>query len=60
MIYLDDNATTPTDKAVADAMLPCIYENYGNPSSVYKMGLEAKSAFDQVRLLGLIKVKGVI
>ncbi|MCJ8273961.1 MAG: cysteine desulfurase [Psychrosphaera sp.] len=49
MIYLDYNATTPIDKAVADAMSPFIYENYGNPSSSHKMGLEAKSAINQSR-----------
>ena len=49
MIYLDYNATTPIDKAVADAMQPYIYENYGNPSSIHKMGLEAKSAIDHSR-----------
>ncbi len=49
MIYLDNNATTPIDKAVADAMLPFIYENYGNPSSTHKMGMEAKSAIQQSR-----------
>jgi len=33
MIYLDYNATTPIDKEVAEAMLPFIYGNYGNPCS---------------------------
>lgn len=50
MIYLDYNATTPIDKVVADAMQPYIYENYGNPSSTHKMGLEAKRAVDHSRL----------
>lgn len=49
MIYLDNNATTPIDKVVADAMLPFIYENYGNPSSTHQMGMEAKNAIIEAR-----------
>ena len=49
MIYLDNNSTTPIDKAVADAMLPYIYENFGNPSSSHPMGRQAKQAIDQAR-----------
>ena len=49
MIYLDYNSTTPIDKAVAEAMRPYIYENYANPSSLNKMGIEAKRAIDQSR-----------
>ncbi len=33
MVYLDYNATTPIDKSVANAMLPYIHGNFGNPSS---------------------------
>lgn len=50
MIYLDYNATTPIDKEVAEAMLPFIYENYGNPSSNHKLGLDAKKAVEQARV----------
>lgn len=50
MIYLDYNATTPIDKEVAEAMLPFIYENYGNPSSSHKLGLDAKDAVSQARV----------
>jgi len=49
MIYLDYNATTPIDKEVAEAMLPFVYENYGNPSSSHKLGLDAKKAVEQAR-----------
>lgn len=49
MLYLDYNATTPIDKEVAEAMLPYIYENYGNPSSSHKLGLDAKKAIEQSR-----------
>ncbi|MDF2839484.1 MAG: cysteine desulfurase NifS [Clostridia bacterium] len=49
MIYLDYNATTPIDKEVADAMLPYLYGNYGNPSSSHELGVSAKSAVDNAR-----------
>jgi len=49
MIYLDYNATTPVAKEAADAMLPFLYENYGNPSSSHRMGREAKTAVEEAR-----------
>ncbi len=49
MIYLDYNATTPIDKEVADAMIPYIYDNYGNPSSSHKLGVANKKAVEQAR-----------
>lgn len=49
MIYLDYNATTPVDKAVADAMLPYLYEHYGNPSSGHPPGQTTKRAVEAAR-----------
>ena len=49
MIYLDYNATTPIDKEVAEAMIPYIYENYGNPSSSHQLGINAKKAVEESR-----------
>ena len=49
MIYLDYNATTPIDKEVANAMLPDLYGNYGNPSSTHELGITAKSAVEHAR-----------
>ena len=49
MIYLDYNATTPIDKEVADAMLPYLYGNFGNPSSEHVLGGHAKHAIEQAR-----------
>ncbi|MDF9407675.1 cysteine desulfurase [Pelotomaculum isophthalicicum JI] len=49
MIYLDYNATTPVDKKVAEAMLPFIYGEYGNPSSSHELGFSAKTAIEQSR-----------
>ena len=48
-IYLDNSATTPLKKEVLDAMLPYLTEHYGNPSSIYKIGQEAKAALDLAR-----------
>jgi len=49
MIYLDYNATTPIDKEVADAMLPFLYGNFGNPSSSHALGIIAKNAITHAR-----------
>lgn len=48
-IYLDYNATTPIDPQVADAMLPYLYERFGNPSSSHAYGAEAKNGIEQAR-----------
>ena len=48
-IYLDYNATTPIDPQVAEAMLPYIHEQYGNPSSTHVPGVAAKQAVDNAR-----------
>jgi len=49
MIYLDNAATTPVSDSVLDAMTPYFSENFGNPSSIYKVGQEAKSALENAR-----------
>ncbi len=49
MIYLDYNATTPIDTAVAEAMLPYIHGKYGNPSSNHEFGRAAKTAVEKAR-----------
>jgi cysteine desulfurase len=49
MIYLDYNATTPIDVAVADAMRPYLYGHFGNPSSTHALGVEAKRAIEVAR-----------
>ena len=48
-IYLDHASTTPTDPAVVEAMLPYFSEEFGNPSTVYSLGLTAASAVQQAR-----------
>lgn len=48
-IYMDNAATTKPRKEVIGKMLPFITENYGNPSSIYKIARENKNAVDEAR-----------
>jgi cysteine desulfurase len=48
-IYLDHAATTPVDPAVVAAMLPYFSEYFGNPSSIYRLGQDARAALDRSR-----------
>jgi cysteine desulfurase len=48
-IYLDYAATTPTRPEVVQAMLPYFTESFGNPSSIYSYGQEAKEAVESAR-----------
>jgi cysteine desulfurase len=49
MIYLDNNATTPLDPAVAEKMSEFLKEKFGNPSSLYPIGREVKEILTGVR-----------
>ena len=49
LIYLDHAATTPTDVRVVSAMKPFWSDNFGNPSSLYSKGREAKKALEGAR-----------
>jgi len=46
-IYLDNNATTPMDPEVLDAMLPFMKQLTANPSSRHSAGRAARQAIDQ-------------
>jgi len=48
-IYLDYNATTPTDPAVLEAMLPWLTTEFGNPSSQHAYGKAAHAAVERAR-----------
>ena len=48
-VYLDYSATTPVKEEVVREMLPYYTEVYGNPSSLYTAGLEAKAGLDKAR-----------
>ena len=43
-IYLDNAATTPLSEQVLEEMMPYLKDSYGNPSSVYDLGVANKSA----------------
>ena len=46
MIYLDYAATTPVAREVADIMYQVLTEQFGNPSSQYRIGLEMKKQME--------------
>ena len=48
-IYLDYAATTPVHPEVVKAMLPYYSDAFGNPSSLYSYGLEARQAIEAAR-----------
>ena len=48
-VYADNAATTPVSQTVLNAMLPYYTEKYGNPSSLYAVGREAKKALEEAR-----------
>lgn len=48
-IYFDNAATTKLDDDVLKEMLPYLKDNYGNPSSIYKLGREARKAIEDSR-----------
>lgn len=48
-IYLDNAATTRVCPEAAEAALRMMTETYGNPSSTYRLGREAKAAVDTAR-----------
>ena len=49
MIYLDNSATTPVLDEVIDEMLPYFSNEFGNPSTLYKLGQESKKALEKAR-----------
>jgi cysteine desulfurase len=49
LIYLDNNATTPVDPRVVEAMLPALRDGWGNPSSGHRRGRLAKEMVEAAR-----------
>jgi cysteine desulfurase len=48
-IYLDNNATTPLDPRVFEAMAPVLQAHFGNPSSAHWFGQQARTLVDDAR-----------
>ena len=49
MIYVDNAATTKMSAVALDAMINCMKETWGNPSSLYEFGQKAKEILDDSR-----------
>ena len=48
-IYADNAATTKMSRTAIDAMLRCMEEEYGNPSSLYTIGQNAREILEKAR-----------
>ena len=48
-IYFDNAATTKLDEEVLEEMMPYLKENYGNASSIYRLGRESRKAVESAR-----------
>jgi cysteine desulfurase len=48
-VYMDHSATTYVRKEVVEAMAPYHAENFGNPSSIYRIARESRRAIDSAR-----------
>ena len=49
MIYADNAATTRISDGALKEMLPFLQAQYGNPSSQYSLGVQARHGFAQAR-----------
>lgn len=49
MIYMDHSATSPVDPEVFKAMEPYFVNSYGNASTLYSLGREARKAMEESR-----------
>ena len=49
MVYLDNNATTPLDPRVVEAMTRFLRDHFGNPSSLYPIGRECRDMLTDAR-----------
>lgn len=48
-VYFDNAATTKLDGDVLNDMMPYLTDNYGNASSIYKLGKTSKKAVEEAR-----------
>jgi len=49
MIYMDHSATSPVDPEVFEAMKPYFVDNFGNASTLYSLGRDARKAMEAAR-----------
>ena len=49
VIYFDNAATTKVKEEVLEEMKPYFCEQYGNPSSLYTIGRNAKRSIEEAR-----------
>lgn len=49
LVYLDNAAATPVDRQVADIMYRHLKNDYGNPSTLYSVGVAAKKEMEKAR-----------
>ena len=49
MIYADNAATTKMSETAINTMISVMNENYGNPSSLYRFGQQAKEVLEKAR-----------
>lgn len=59
MIYLDYSATTPVNEEVLNSYIEATKKMVGNPNSLHKLGIEAKSLIDTAtrQIANILKVK---
>lgn len=59
MIYLDYSATTPVNEEVLNSYIEATKKMVGNPNSLHKLGIEAKSLIDAAtrQMANILKVK---
>lgn len=50
IIYADNASTTCISENVLGSMMPFLTNNFGNPSSVHRLGRDAKKALEEARL----------
>ncbi len=58
-VYLDNSATTRATQGVRDIMAKVLYEDYGNPSSMHRMGVRAEQYMKDsaAAIAGILKVE---
>ncbi|WP_456465264.1 cysteine desulfurase family protein [Persephonella sp.] len=49
IVYADHLATTPVPEEIVEVMKPYFTEHFGNPTSLHRLGVEAKKAINRAR-----------